>query len=237
MFQVKNYKKPSGYKQPIEHFGLLNKTNLNYACFHNCRETFHKALLEENTYYHPSKYLYTFKEDNTWQNYRDMIFNVENHLQIGQRSKIEETDQKGIIYIELSPWWLLPMRHDFFTICLRAVPKEGRNFIEKIKNTNYAMCSTLAIDMFLNGKTYFVRNKAHCDIRPGRGWVWYFGGEISESTLKTMLRLTPFDKMFPEEIQEKASKLSYKLWEEAGHPEERNQEFWFKAIEILKGNK
>lgn len=112
----------SKYKPNTGYFGKENgkSTWLPAMQWFACREEFHAHIDRIQL----REYFYVC---NSPRNVAHFIYKIEQHFDVA-KSKFMFTENPNIVWINVSPWWVEnPMKHSFFTICLRASLSWDRN--------------------------------------------------------------------------------------------------------------
>lgn len=195
-------KVPSPFGGAKGNFGLID----GQFIWVSCRENFHAKTVIRNKC---REYFYC-GNPNVVANF---IWYLEQHLGLPEKTHFMFTDKIDTVALKLAQWWVdNPMRHQFFTIALRASLGSAYSWIDRLRGYSYALHTTAAVNRFLDGYTWFVPNK-HI------GWVQCFGSILGDThKLKQILVAD----------QLKLQRLAYFKWEQAGKPEGRD--FWGEAL-------
>jgi|SRR5581483_1398983 len=130
---------------------------LNCIYWTECRDVFHYNAdgleIEKTILYHRSPVRIQtifFNSLNDVKHVHKIISEVEKHLKI-EESVISPTDNKRIMQIDLSPFWIKRgIRHAFFTAML----KSECYSLTYLKDTYYFTRTRKAFDDFMAGKTW-----------------------------------------------------------------------------------
>lgn len=194
------------------HFGTLVN---GLSHWYNCREYFHSYAdcLNLRDYF--------YKHHKRIESLDIFIGLVENHLKIEEKTVLSKTNFNEICHVHVSSWWIRsPMRHAFFTICLRAFlnwDENVTNWKETILNSKYGTKTKEAVNLFLDGHTNYVGNIP--------GWCWQFDGgttSLATSQLKSFL-------LKPNEVNKVIKDKAYLLWEKEGKQENKSDYYWLKV--------
>lgn len=190
--------------------GSLGSERGNTITWNRCREAFHAYadLVRQREYF--------FWHSVNWgPNVAALVNHVENHLRLGDKSTFSYTQKPTVTYVRVSPWWVTqPMRHQFFTCCLRASltfnRHKTRDWLNHLASYRYLGGTMPAVRRFLEGFTQYTGNIT--------GWYRQF--QNNPGDLNTLL-------VRPD--QENISRIAYFKWLDAGQPHGRDQEFWAAA--------
>jgi hypothetical protein len=135
---------------------IINNEYVVYA-WHYCREVWHSQ------FFRPGIFFFSHKADCS-KNVASFIYKIENDLDINPKTKFGPTQNRTMMWMEASPWWLkLAMRKSLFTILLRvadAYDLETDNFQEALYSSHYTQNTRYAIDRFMKGNTHYTGKKS-----------------------------------------------------------------------------
>ena len=190
-----------------------------------CREQFHWSYDCRTT---NDPYYYGHHKDRG-NEIADLIYHLEEHLGIKDKTVFAYTTKNQILWIKPSPWWLeLPMRHSFLTLALRAglLWVTGTSWRDILLSEGHLGQVRHATERFLKGYTEYTGNI--------RGWHRQFMGITDYNralTPEEIDRLLVYPSS-AEETYRKIEWIAYKLWETENRPSGKDKEHWDRATSI-----
>jgi hypothetical protein len=199
-----NYQPSDGYLGAYydsQKIGFVkNAASANKTYWFSCRETFHNCLdkrreapngtpdderLVTDGYFFCSAL-------NRAEDVVDLIDRAEDQLKLSTRTQFSRTTFKNtndprVIYLKPPYfWWKENMRHQIFTILLRAgllhSASSKNSLIDVVYKHPYAMATRAAVEHFFKGNTHFCGDQGQV----GKGWRDYFLGNFRSINPLTM---------------------------------------------------
>lgn len=214
-------------------FGRISKTwGGNSVQWIKCRETFHYYAdgAGDDSHSLHRYYFILYNPDNAM----NLIGYVEDRLGIKDKTRFHYQENYSpkkdihcnVLQVELSPFWKAqPMRHSFFTACLRAsLESHGWDHLKTIKEYKVFASNHNAVDRFLAGHTWYTPNKDafnnHNMVRLG----WYNAFTPFQIGYSFVLE-DILNKPNEQSIAERARQI----WEQAKYPVGKDVDFWNQA--------
>ena len=204
------------YSVGVGQFGVITKDKVMWF---SCREQYH-AFVDPLK---KGEHFYAVSENKS-HDVAEFIGRIEDHLGVEPKSNFQYSEMNTIMWVEASSWWMEnPMKHSFFTICLRAANtmnwpnldhSNWRDILLGCKYLSY-LGSHAAAKKFLDGYTEYTGNI--------RWWVKQFSGK-SDAEIDILLKKPP-----TEQEKQQIQKIAYNIWEEGGKKEGKHIEHWVKA--------
>jgi hypothetical protein len=153
-----------------------------------CRDRFHQESDPDAV-----KSFLFFHQDKVADHVIDFIKTVEEIIKLKDcdRLKISKTDNKNVLFIEMSPWWKYRVRRSLLTALLRC----GQNYTERtakafdkaLYSFYYTASTKYATQRFLEGHTGSAIKKN----QQFGGWYQYFFNKQTPDIDKTLVKVRP----------------------------------------------
>ena len=174
---------------PATNYGFPNYGSLgtkaqdhNYISWYSCRDTYQrvdeKSIIKNGIF---------FCHGITGGDNVAIFLNlIEKRLKLRVKSKFAKTNNKDIIWVKVSPWWLkTKIRKSFLTMTLRTGTKYNQKETVRSAFNKPPWKTTLPAILF------FLKGNAICPVEDGiwtHGWMHFFSGKKTPQIKKMLVK-------------------------------------------------